>query len=142
MADSSLVATVIKGLDVHRRPNGKVITIKPGRTAELVLGKGGNVRVNFRARPTGAPKGLLSAGTGSWPGGGCTVTNENLAAVRKLVETAVAAAAPQDPDKPAPAKSRLRPAKPQTETPKPDETPKPEPVKNGKRSGVQVFATA
>jgi hypothetical protein len=150
MADSALVATLVKGLDVHRRPNGRVITIKPARAAEVVLGKGGSVRVNFRTRPTGAPKNLLSTGTGSWPGGGVSVTSENLATVRKLIEVAVEAATPKtpDPDKPVVTASRLRPRQPQTETPKPAEAPKPEPAKtggngNGKRStGVQAFATA
>jgi hypothetical protein len=85
---------LLTGLDTKARPNGTVITVKSaGKViAEVCVGKK-FARLNFRAEVKvlkGGP--VLSGKSKSWPGGGCVLSAENVAALRALLDVAVRSA--------------------------------------------------
>jgi hypothetical protein len=136
-----LVKKLLKGLDTQARPDGSVIRVRAGKqtVAEVCVGKS-SVRANFKAKPTIKSDVKLGGSSASWKGGGTVVTEENVAGVRRLIESAVAGAGQGEKDQPEPPKpSRLRPAQPDK---KQTEETKTKSGASQKRSGVQVFATA
>ncbi|HYZ79310.1 MAG TPA: hypothetical protein VE596_18245 [Gaiellaceae bacterium] len=134
-----LVQRLIKGLEVKSRTSGNLHNVKAGAAtvAEVVVGSK-TVRVNFKSKPTIKTGVKLAGESSKWAGGGVVVTEENVADVRRLIESAVAGAGQGSQDQPEPPKpSRLRPAKDKTQ----QQQPAPKPASQ-KRTGVQPFATA
>lgn len=86
MGGKSLHQQLLDGFDVKSRDDGTVHTIKrEGKTVAEVCVGAKKVRLNVR-ESVKAPKNLeLSGKSKTWAGGGCIVTEENLAACRALL---------------------------------------------------------